>query len=49
LVQVTIPGSRDRGPRWAPCSAGSLPLPLTLTLLELVLERMETSPIGLIF
>ena len=29
-AQVTIPESWDQAPRWAPCSAGSLLLPLPL-------------------
>ena len=30
LAQVVIPGSRDGVPHWAPCSEGSLLLPLPL-------------------
>nr|XP_045726523.2 acyl-coenzyme A thioesterase 9, mitochondrial-like [Mirounga angustirostris] len=33
LAQVVIPGSWDRAPHWAPCSMGSLLLPLPLPLL----------------
>lgn len=37
-AQVMISGSWDRGPRWAPCSVGSLLLPLLLLLPLVVLS-----------
>ena len=41
LAQVTIPGSWDRALRRAPCSAGSLLLPLPLPLLVFPLSMGE--------